>query len=651
MAYQVIHFRDLVDFSDEKRKELVGYLIEHYRRATDSRRQQVDSDYDRWDRNYRAVPKESSRVTPWPNSSNVVVPIIRIFVDTHVARSLNIIFSTHPLYLVEGFPREIKDALELYMNRKALYEWDHYLLCRDMMFRGAKNGTAVVKTVWEEEDLFAAVPSSREGGSIDEQKIVSKEGPTSKVVPFEDFSVYPFTSPIQDAIIKFHRVRYTKEQALRKIREGKWQIDEKSVDMMAKLPQDIKRQSTQAQSGVVDPMTQEIHLVEATLHYPVTNDESKYFGTVVLFWPEGNAELEDTMVDGFFNPNPHSIDPYEPYVPLPREDFAYGESFCQVLEQFQEECSCIHNDRRNNSYIANSPMFYRVADTLMPNQSNVWYPGRIIDVHAKDAFGSLDIGRNYDNMIDQEMFTLQMAERLMGIGSVMQGYAQGMMGKRGIYNAQGTIALMQESNQRQNTNIRDVRRVLGRIARTCYIMQAHFNPMDHTVETFPPEIAANIKRAFELAKPDIMRRARFEVSTSNAADNRETDLQNTFNMLGVLQQHGQTVLQLAQTLANPQLDPALRMVYNDVVAMQSWIAKRVLHDLKEYETEGVIPDVRAAIESKLPGGGAGTQAARAGAGQQAMAEGGAPGAEDATGGLTLEAVEQVAGLSPNGNRG
>ena len=103
----------------EKQEELQKYLLEHWRRAEQVRAGQVMDDYVRWDKNYNGVPREKTRNTPWPRSSNIVVKLIRIFVDTFVARSLNIIFATRPLYTVSGFDRELKDALENYLNRKA----------------------------------------------------------------------------------------------------------------------------------------------------------------------------------------------------------------------------------------------------------------------------------------------------------------------------------------------------------------------------------------------------------------------------------------------------------------------------------------------------------------------------------------------------
>ena len=252
----------------EKQEELQKYLLEHWRRAEQVRAGQVMDDYVRWDKNYNGVPREKTRNTPWPRSSNIVVKLIRIFVDTFVARSLNIIFATRPLYTVSGFDRELKDALENYLNRKALMEWGHYTLLRDMLLRGNKNGTCVVKTLWEENNSWV------KGEDRTDTKVTNFLGPKSRIIPFEDFMVYPVTvNYLEDALLKMHRVRYVEELVRRKAQN--WLVDYESLKSSLQQPSDVKSEQARNDAGLYDPWLRELHIVECHLEWALGSDPDK----------------------------------------------------------------------------------------------------------------------------------------------------------------------------------------------------------------------------------------------------------------------------------------------------------------------------------------------------------------------------------------
>lgn len=588
------------DLSADRAEKLNRFLQDHWKRASDARVEQVDDDYTRWDANYYGVPAEKVRTVPFYKSSNLVVKVSRIFIDTFVARTLNVIFATKPLYVVDGFPREVREGLEQYLNRKALYNWHHYQLARELLHRGAKNGTAVAKVVWDQASSWTV---ESEGGMPVEEEIVEWEGPCARVIPFEDFAVYPITANfMRDVEIAFHRVRYSEERAKHLVARGEWELSLEDVEAALDIPRDLKRTDAQSEAGVVDSQYREMQAVECHLSYAIGSDPAKLYNIVGVIQPR-----TDRLIDVYFNPNPRNKQHFYDYRPLPKEDLFYGESYCSLLESLQEEVSSMHNERRNNSAIANAPVFKRRSGSNLPNPSSNWYPGKVFDLEDMDDLQLEMVGRNYDGMLDQESYDMQLAERLSGIGAVMQGYAAGMMGKRGIYNAQGTIAVMQESNQRQDTNIRDVREVLSAIAKGSYSLQAHFGSDDPMIEFFPPAMQTQIHQAMVMARSGRLEQSHFEVKASSAGANAEIEKANLMTMAQVLERYGGQVQQLTAQLANPKLNPAIRLVINDTLAMQRWMAARVMRAYNELDVEGILPDAKAAIERIMPGGGQGTQ--------------------------------------------
>lgn len=612
------------DLPADRWKELERYLLKHWVRARDSRQEQVDEKYSIWSKNYKGIPAEKERSFPWPRASNFVVKLIRMYVDTFRARTINVIFATKPLYVVNGFPSDLKDSLEYYIDKKAVSAWDHWTLANRLLLRGPKNGTAVTKTIYQ---TTAEIDMEDEGR---EREVVTYDGPKTTVIPFEDFFVYPITAnDLSEVLIKFHRIRYVWEQVRAKSRT--WQMmtsddelepaDIDELKRMLQRPTDVKRMDDAEEAGVVDTDQEELHVVECHFKWAITNDSSKEYTLVATLALDGGSGGQ--LVDLYYHPYPLNCEIFHAYVPNPVEDFFYGEPYSEVLDQAQEEASQIHNDRRNNSMLANSVVFKRRNGSLLPNPSTNYYPGKVFDLESMDDLEIVNVGRNYTDQIQEEDHVIAFASELIGIGPAMSGGSSGNQGKRGIYNTQGVLGVMAEGNQRQDTNIRDVRWVLNGIAKVSYMLQAKYGASDPFIDTFPPEMAQRVKAALKQTTPNMSMQSFYDVRTSDPGVNKEVHKASLLQMASVLGQYGTTTAQIVPQLANQTLNPAIRMVLNDIVQMHKWMATRLLRAYDEYDAEGVLPDVRAAIEAAIPGGGRTSKEAGNAAAQPGMVGGGA----------------------------
>lgn len=600
---------------DDRRKELGLYLQEQWQRAESARTTQVDDKYSTWQKAYSGVPLEEVRTVPFHKASNFVVKLIRMFLDTFVARTLNIVFATKPLYVCDGLPQELREAWELYINRKALYDWDHYQLCRDISFSGNKNGTAVTKSPWIEKATYDVMPLAGSSSEFREERYIYYAGPESRVIPFDDFYLYPITATrLCDAEIIFHRIRLIEEDANRRVDEGDWELPEgQKVSTYMHHPNDIKRGEEQSEAGVVDPHIREMTAIECHFDYAITNDSSKQYSLVATLEPSSG-----TLLDLYYCPYPRNLSIFQDYRPFPREDLFFGESMSELLGQSQEEASRIHNERRDNSTIASAVCFKRRQGSLLPNPSTNWYPGKVWDLEDMTDLEAFEVGRNYTDMIPQEQFTLQLAERLSGIGEIMQGASQGSLSKRGIYNTGGTLGVIAEGNQRQDTNIRDVRAVMGAIAKTSSKLQATYGATDPMIDTLPKEAQPKVREALALFASDRYRYMNLEVKASNAGANSEIRKSNLMAMSQAIGQYGQTVMQISQQLANPQLNQSLRLIMNDIIESHRWMAKRLLKEFDEWDATETLPDVLKAIATTVRGGDQTTSQLPPGGGQQGM---------------------------------
>lgn len=594
MPLQII--RPGSQLSDDRRKELGMYLQEQWRRAKSGRMEQVDSRYASWQKAYSGVPLEEIRTVPFYKSSNFVVKLIRMFLDTFQARTLNIIFATRPLFICEGLPSDIKEAWELYLNRKAINEWGFYNLTKQLCTQGNKNGTAVIKTPWVEHKSFSM--STTDGQTTREEQIIDYAGPEAQIIPFDDFYIYPVTATeLCKAEILFHRLRYVEEKAQRKLDSGDWQLPaDQSIEGWLRQPKDIKRGEEQADAGIVDPYLRELDAIECHLKWALTNDSSKQYNVVALLHPESG-----TLLDLYYNPYPQNLSIFNDYRPFPRDDIFYGESMCELLGQSQEEASRIHNERRDNATIASSVCFKRRNGSLIPNPSTSWYPGKVWDLEDMTDLETFEVGRNYESMIPQEEFTFTLAEKLSGIGELMQGASQGSLGKRGVYNTGGTLGVLAEGNQRQDTNIKDVRCVLSATGRICSRLQASYGSEDPFIDTLPAFAQAGVRAALQIFNSDKYRYITMEVKSSTPGSNSEVRKANLMMLAQSLGQYGQTAVEASVQLANQQLNPVIAQTLIEFINMQRWMAKKLLKELDEWDAEEVLPDVVGVLQGATKG--------------------------------------------------
>lgn len=551
--------------------ELRKYIAEHYRRAVDARSEQVEVHYPRWEDQYRGIPAEKVRDIPWHNSSNLVVPVSRMFIDTFVARTLNVVFATKPLIQVYGAPKELAEGVEAYLNLKAIQDWGFYELSRGALYRGNKHGTAMVKTPW----VTKMVNQFTEQGP---REVITYDGPAPSHVAFDDWFVYPITAEkMDDVLIKFHVMRYPEEAARRKVRDMKWAITPDQLDAALQMPQDAKRIQEESRAGVDDYDYRELKAVECYLEWKVQGD---YYRVVVVYEPEN-----ETILEAYFDPFPAQCKTFHAYRPFPRDDMFPGESACQILGVLQEEISTIHNDRRNLSTLAAAPQFIVKDGARVPNASTNFYPGKTWVVDEMDDMKIEHIRASYQEMLGEEQQAFMLGEKVFGVGGLMMGHSQGQMGKGGVYNAAGTIAVMSESNQRQNTNIRDFRLFLGEVAKDCFILQKNLNPMDPTLEQLPQGLRQQAQQALSLPD-DQWARVIFDVRMSDSAANREIEKANVLTMANVVSQF----ISQSQGLVNMMYsqNPVLQQL-GVGAAQMGYSSMRTL--LKEFDMNDLVEDL------------------------------------------------------------
>jgi hypothetical protein len=280
----------------------------------------------------------------------------------------------------------------------------------------------------------------------------------------------------------------------------------------------------------------------------------------------------------------------------------YGYSTPEILESSQEEQAQIHCTRRDASSIANVPGWKKKRYANVPNPSQEWYPGKVFELESMDDLDVLQFNSaQYNSMIEEENFLLQLAERYTGGGQPMQALGAGMMqGKRGIYNSGGTLALLAEGNRRLNIYIARLREGFHNIGNLIYQSHKAFASQAPQWEAMG-ERGKVVQRTFQFKEPSGYRGLFFDIGASDAGANREIDRTSLLLMANTMAAYYKEVVEISGVVGQiPEGNP-LREVMLSVLDGARDLANRLLFAFDVGDRKRLVPDIRQLLGAG-PGG-------------------------------------------------
>lgn len=589
------------------KKDLCALLHKRFWHSVKSRSAQVDGKYRRWTDNYNGKPFQQVRTTPFYKASNFVPQLIRMHTDILSARLVGLAFGVKPFWKPTTFmgeePHEVIDALAQWMQTICFNDMDFYRPIDMTIFTTVKTGTTVLKGYWYEKELIKVQAAMGENAQREQAK--KRERCQVDPILFDDFFPYPVTATdLSKCTYKFHRLRFTEEEVKYRSNIGMW--NEAACKRLLEgrtREQGAAREASAAQAGIeltVD-VSRPHTIVEAWFEYELS--PGKLYPLMVQFNP--NDETENSYLRGFYNYYPDvDMDPFIDFRFAPREDLFMGYSVPEILEQSQEEQAQIHCSRRDGNLIANIPAWKKKRFSDVANPSDEWYPGKVFEVNDIDDLQPLSFGTNYNSLVEEESFLMQLAERYTGISPAMQGFGSGSMGKRGIYNSQGTLALLAEGNKRIDIYLKRMRDPFHRLGRLIHTSYATFHSDGPEYQ-----IWGNNGKLIKSTFGD--KRLFYELGASDASANREVDRTALLLMSNTMSAYYKQLVEATQMLAQTKPESP---VYNLLLAVCEGardLANRLLFVFD-------VPDRnRLAIDVKKFLGGGGTQPGRSPTADQA----------------------------------
>jgi hypothetical protein len=618
-----------IKIGDDKYNEVINYCITKFEETVRARANQVDKKYKQWQDNYSGKPLVESRSTPFAGASNFVPQLIRMHTDILSARMCGIIFAPKPFWKIKSWlrsiPHECTEALSEWFEYKCFSGLDFFEPLDRTIFSTVKTGTVVLKAPWVDQTFITF-------NGKGESRLKEVNGIKLCPIPFDDFYPYPLTAPtLQETTLKIHVLRFAKEEIEYRQISGLW--TEEGCKALIESPnpegqQGTKRDSEAQNAGLTltGDVSRPYTVIEAWLDYPL--DGRNIHKLCLTLNPKRRGKA--ALLKGVYNYYEEGLEPFVDFRILPRDDLFYGYSIPEILEESQEEQAQIHNSRRDANIIANVPGWKKKMYGNVPDPSSGWYPGKVFELENLDDLDILQFGGNYNSMIEEEQFLLQIAERYTGIGSPAQGTSAGQMeGSRGVYSSGGTLALLAEGNKRLDIFNRRLRLPFHRTGRLIFHSYRDFGAEQLTAELEAfGEAKEFLKRVFNVREPRVYNGVFFDIGASDSGANRELDRQNTLLMANTLSAYYRQVVESSTMLAQIPPDNPLRGILISVLEGAKDLADRLLFLYEIGDRKRLLPNV-----SEILNGGS----SRPGASNVP----GAPEAEDSLG------LGELSGLSEN----
>lgn len=643
-----------VDFGEDTNNEIAQYV---YAQLDYLEKAHVDlhkSKLTKWRKLYLGTPSEATRSFPFPNAANTIVQVVGETVDTMTARVMGLLYATHPLWVFQNYAKEkdpenikkaeqrhqaLQDFMDLVGYEPA--ELDLYRVEGQWFTDTAKLGTGFVKASLEDCVEAVVVGYDESSKKIKGVEKTMYKGPRITKLRHEDVLVDPNRQTMDDAEFIGVRRSYNKFELEERGFTGAF--DKEAVDAVIGRPDRSRPRETVQQENQQQG-------IAATPGPDLASAEWDIYECHLAWWHNGRKywliyhyhKMSKTVMRKVFNFMPNNRRPIFRAKLGYRTDGMYGHGYAELLEMYQEELSTTHNQRLDNATVANTRAL-RISPRARALDSNVeLYPTALI-IGEKDEVEAIQVGDVYPSTFKNEEMTLGLVARRAGVSPAQSGMGTGGMMKRpAVYTAQGTLAVLQETNSVVGHATSEFRHAHVTLGGALVEMYAQFGTNGRE-----QMFGLDADRLNEALEEFLAQRLRIPIRAATGSLNKEVDKQTGMLMAGLMQRQYTAIGQLMQAVSNPMVPPQTKQYFTGVIMASNLLHKRILKDFGYEQPDIYVPEV----ENEQPNQGA-VQGGPMAPGGAPMEGGGAPAPQPSAGGFANpNMAASVAGLTPSAGAG
>lgn len=634
-----------VDMTDEGVEALVSYLDEQITLATNERQPWLDKLARLKEKLAAPFPTEPKN---WPiqNASQIIIPIIKIAVDATATRLSQTVLAAEPLATIRTEDKDdfIVSAAHNYEKFLDIYSAERLDMREKVdtwVLETVGLGTGITETT-EFTDKRVMLVYNPDTQKYDQITKEIYNGPIFYNVPLEDWWIRPAYTEIAKAPWCGKSLRLTWGEIKGMAFAG--ELDPDQIDNI------WQHKISLGDDGVVPKsVTDE----EARADFePSTRDQFRIFELAVQ-WDVAGLGVETELLVYYHHESRTLLRRKGGKLPRPWEKavfkkiphWFYGEGLAEMLEHLQEEISTTHNQRIDNSTMANLQIILVKSLIAGLRPGDRLWTGKIVKVqNVKEDVGTLRLGEIYPSTVANENIAMQYVERLSAIGAAATGTAQPV--SRTTATAQ--MALLEELNRRFDRTLKSLRGGLKRSYDRINISFMERGTGGLAEQWLGAGPGQQVEEFLRIPRDVLARKFKIQVIATRGTVNTEVELNTQLQVWNLLLNMWQQIRAEAVQLS-PQMLPVLA---HEMVKALRPVFKRILQLADAPDPDEAI-SVLALLEQILPapqdfGGLQGSQEAEQSALLQEALAGGGAGSPNGDGVGGVEAAQGVPGLGNTG---
>ncbi len=585
-------------FDPVKDAEKIKEIIEWLKTSVEEAEAERDGRYvkfEKWRKQRQGENRKGKKDHPYPNSSNVTVPLSLIIGQNTFGLLKETFGSRQPFWSIKAIQdsredREDMAVLEKYYHVIAESPFDLALRRknRTILYDVGTLGTCMVKVPWTKRQWFF---KRNEGGVTRQVSSVIHDGPELVPIPYEN-TIYPSGYELIRELPWFdHKVTLLRHQLEERKTNGIYE----DIDLVLEHPR------TEADRRKV---------TESTLqHKTIGRVEEWDLHEIYFYWDsDGDGLYEDIIFTVHMETgtllrqqwNNIGWRPFEPigYIHIPYD--MEGRGTCQTVEMMQDEADGVHNLRNDNMKLANMRMI-AVKKTARMSTRERMGPGKVWFLEDPEHdIKVVQLGEIYPSSVNEERMIVDYAYQACAMPEIMRGVADQTMKSRDTWRGQ-------ERRLAQATGLfgsisEGIGDSYSNIGLLIFLQLAEHRSevieKEGKIGRLTEEEIVILDRVLAIPVDEIPRRINFTVRTSEADETFDAKRDNLLMLAQITTAAQQQLMPLAQMLLGPQGEklmkeaPAFFQYLNDTF-VGNWKLLREVYELAgEEDVENYVPDMK-----------------------------------------------------------
>jgi hypothetical protein len=532
---------------------------------------------------YSAKPKHAVKNFPWPNASNLVIPIVAITVDNVVARLMKSFLGvSNPIECIIKSPsvefqeKDFRDWANLFLEKSGARK-----VVRDLFLDLGIAGTAYVKVLWESRTRKI---HSYQGADVVGVEVTDYEGPVWYSVAPEDF-IYPEGfDTFNDLPWVAERIRFTWMQLKETAANGMYSDIDDELKAKGKKRDDSRFKANQEGSGITGDGPVDIYeMYELWGKWEIIPEggegEPEFVEGIVTFSMD-DMRIHRAIYNPFFGHARH-------YVRVPFLHKAHqidGLGLAEMSLPFQEEASTAHNQVIDAATASIAGIIVRKGSVNMQDGEEI-YPGKqvITDDPTKDLV-VVHLSEGRSSLPNVEQGAAFWNEKRTGVSAYSMGVESPIAGSRAT--ATGTTALINEGNTRFWVSIDDMRDAL---------VDVLYLTLQIEQQMRPEGIPFAQDRMLTLPQGDLREMIGLRLAISSEKVNQDIEIQSFQMIISIVNEYYMRLMQAVGMIINPMIPPPQVMVAIQVMEASANLIIRLLERFDIENVQQLVPRITEAI--------------------------------------------------------